>query len=411
MERIDQEDTSKQALQPDHESPPSPTLLAAQQKKRNPLATRKGMLLCTLAVLLIGVGVIVGILKLQTPSGRVKWTYHIGNLGGSSPTVSNGILYIGNAENMVYALSAASGQMLWSTQLGHYTDFGAGVISGIVPAPVVDNGMVYANSQDGFLYALDALSGHTIWSYRVPYAAKAPAVANGVVYIGAEDGTLSALEASSGHKLWSYQSSFPNYFDFLETSPVVEQGVIYIASDDGVVALDAMSGREKWAGGAGNGGFAPAVANGLVYVTGSSLVYALDATSGELKWLSFRPEGFTSSPVVAGDTIYANSYVGVFALNRANGSERWLYRMPGTLAGLTVVNETVYVGSGDTSTINNGSSTSQPDAKLYALDAASGKAQWFYQLDGAVFSTPAVSNGVVYMSTQDGTLYALLPPA
>lgn len=416
-EALDQDVPSRQTLRAgdllSHPPPPAAgQARAVPQKQSWPLARGKGLLLGFLSVLLIGALVVGVVLKLQTPqvpTGRVKWTYAIGTIWKSFPVVSNGMVYIGNQNNRVYALRAASGQVVWSTWLGgHYAD--SGVIN---PAPTVSDGIVYVNAQDSFFSALDARTGRTLWSYQVMLGARtAPAVAQEVVYIGSGDGVLSALDARSGRKLWADQIADD---DFLLASPVVANGLVYVGTERGVYAFEALSGRRLWAG-AATADYTPAVANGVVYVTTiRGEIEALDARSGAVQWDADQPRGFTSGPVVMGETIYVNSYAGVLALNRTNGNERWLYQMPGTLIGLTVVNGTVYVGSGVAATLNQGGISFQPDDKLYALDAASGKEQWFCQLGGAVLSTPAVSNGVVYVGvwdegTDDGTLYALLPP-
>jgi len=58
-----------------------------------------------------------------------------------------------------------------------------------------------------------------------------------------------------------------------------------------------------------------------------------------------------------------------------------------------VSNGVVYIGSGDLS--------------IYALDAATGAKIWSYQTVGSVYSSPAVSNGVVYIGSGDYSIYAL----
>ncbi|HEX6779523.1 MAG TPA: PQQ-binding-like beta-propeller repeat protein, partial [Ktedonobacterales bacterium] len=373
MERIDQEDTSGQAPQPEHESPPSPTPVAAQpaatqRRRKRPLATRKGILLCTLAVLVIGAGVIVGALKLQTPSGRVKWTHYIGNLWDGSPTVSNGIVYIGNQENTIYALNAASGQVIWSIQLGHYTDFNDYTDTGITPTPVVSNGIVYANSQDCSLYALDARTGRTIWSSQAAHCDRAaPVVANGMVYAGSENGGLYALDAVSGRERWSYQPGPPDYLDFMNTAPVVEQGVIYIASNDGAVALDAVSGQEKWKGFvAGESKYTPVIANGLVYVTTlDGELDVLDATSGQEKWSFFSSHccGIASSPIVVGKSIYLYSLGGIMMVDTSTHQERWFHQLSvgGTFTTPVIVQNTIYVIAVDRNWLRPQNSLDLPD--------------------------------------------------
>jgi len=52
----------------------------------------------------------------------------------------------------------------------------------------------------------------------------------------------------------------------------------------------------------------------------------------------------------------------------------------------------VYVGSFDTN--------------VYALNAETGTKLWSYTTGSVVFSSPAVANGVVYVGSDDGNVYA-----
>ncbi|MDO9325673.1 MAG: PQQ-binding-like beta-propeller repeat protein, partial [Methanoregula sp.] len=44
---------------------------------------------------------------------------------------------------------------------------------------------------------------------------------------------------------------------------------------------------------------------------------------------------------------------------------------------------------------------------LYALDAKTGALRWNFTAGGYIWSSPSVSNGVVYFSGGDGYLYAV----
>ncbi len=47
------------------------------------------------------------------------------------------------------------------------------------------------------------------------------------------------------------------------------------------------------------------------------------------------------------------------------------------------------------------------DGNLYAVDAATGEEQWRFATDAEVYSSPAVANGVVYVGSLNGNLFAI----
>jgi outer membrane protein assembly factor BamB len=73
---------------------------------------------------------------------------------------------------------------------------------------------------------------------------------------------------------------------------------------------------------------------------------------------------------------------------------RWIYKTGGQVSSSPAVSDgTVYVGS--------------QDGKVYALDAATGHVRWTYTTGDQVSSSPAVVGGTVYVGSQDGKVYAL----
>ena len=57
--------------------------------------------------------------------------------------MANGVVYVGSADDNLYAFSATTGAQLWSAATG----------SSIVSSPAVANGVVYVGSDDDSLYA------------------------------------------------------------------------------------------------------------------------------------------------------------------------------------------------------------------------------------------------------------------
>lgn len=58
-----------------------------------------------------------------------------------------------------------------------------------------------------------------------------------------------------------------------------------------------------------------------------------------------------------------------------------------------VVDETVYIGSGD--------------GRLYALDMITGEKEWTFETGAPVYSSPAVADGTVYVGSNDHSVYAV----
>jgi eukaryotic-like serine/threonine-protein kinase len=88
-----------------------------------------------------------GVYAFNASTGAVQWNG--GPTLAASPTVANGVVYVGSAFRQIYALDAATGAVLWS-----YATGGA-----FASSPAVANGVVYAGSTDDNLYAFDLPAG------------------------------------------------------------------------------------------------------------------------------------------------------------------------------------------------------------------------------------------------------------
>jgi outer membrane protein assembly factor BamB len=247
-------------------------------------------------------------------------------------------------------------------------------------------------------------TGNEVWS--------SPAVANGVVYVGSgtwTDFNIYALNAKTGAKLWSYDPG-----GWTLSSPAVADGVVYVGvwaySRGGVYALNAKTGQVLWTN-PSNDVYtsSPTVANGVLYIgtVYSNSVYALDAKSGRELWTYNAGAFVQSSPAVVNGVVYVSAggdgqgQDGVlYALNAKTGAKLWSYPIGGCCkesapaqaylqhireSSPAVADGVVYVGSWD--------------GTVYALNAASGALLWSYATGGDISSSPAVANEVVYIGS------------
>ena len=161
----------------------------------------------------------------------------------SSPAVVGDVAYIASRDGTLWAFPADGcrdsicSKPLWkSAPLGQ-----------IIDSPTVANGIVYIGSQtspdnnDGKLSAF-AAGGcgkevcAPLWQGEAGKDAileSSPTVADGLVYIGAFDGRLYAFPANGCDALVCQPAWIGSTGGSIESTPTVSDGIVYIGSDDG----------------------------------------------------------------------------------------------------------------------------------------------------------------------------------
>src|SRR5687768_5773791 len=122
------------------------------------------------------VGTRAGLIALDIATGKPRWTYKVGSLGigESSPTVADGVVYVGDLDGSVHAVGAADGKARWSYKTGNE----------IKSSPVVVGKRVLIGSYDGNLYALDTGTGAVAWKVATEGPVHGtPAIADGIAYV------------------------------------------------------------------------------------------------------------------------------------------------------------------------------------------------------------------------------------
>jgi outer membrane protein assembly factor BamB len=149
------------------------------------------------------------------------------------------------------------------------------------------------------------------------------------------------------------------------------------------------------------------MADGRVFIgSEDGTVYGFEVASGTVVSKVFAGGPVRSSPAVANGVVYFGSWDGSVYANTELGSALWKAATGNeiNISSAAVANGLVFIGS--------------EDDKLYAFDAAGvqnctptfGPAictpLWTAPTGGFVDSSPAVANGVVYVGSNDGKVYA-----
>jgi outer membrane protein assembly factor BamB/tRNA A-37 threonylcarbamoyl transferase component Bud32 len=302
----------------------------------------------------------------------------------SSPTVAEGILYVGAYDNNLYALDAKTGRFVWK----YATD------GGVASSPRVWRDMVFVGSEDRVFYAINARTGGIAWTCPTGERIRSSSrVEYNQVFFGSDDGYLYAVSAESGRVTWKFQTLRP-----IRSSPAISDDVIYFGSDDGhVYALDIQNGNMKWKYRTNRRvTSSPAVDEGLVFVGSTDWnVYALDARSRLAVWRYRTNNAVISSPAISEGCLYIGSVDGnLYALEVKSGRLIWKFAAEGQITSSPAVAEgAVYFGS--------------VDEHVYSVDVKTGKLRWSFKTGGPVPSSPFVVDGIVYIGSTDNKVYAL----
>ncbi|MBQ12841.1 MAG: PQQ-dependent dehydrogenase, methanol/ethanol family [Gammaproteobacteria bacterium] len=142
------------------------------------------------------------------------WTLSTGVTGGheSPPIVNDGVMFVTTPGNLVYAVNAATGDMLWRYQHDLPNDLIAFHRTNRGVALFGDK--VYMATEDARVVALDAETGEKVWDTPVAdnssgyYITMAPLAADGKIMVGSSGGELGirgfvvALDAETGIEVW-----------------------------------------------------------------------------------------------------------------------------------------------------------------------------------------------------------------
>jgi alcohol dehydrogenase (cytochrome c) len=275
---------------------------------------------------------------------RLQWVWAMDESGANEPTpiVHNGIIFLANTSNIVQALDARSGDLIWQNQVGPTVGQG-GTIAMRSLALYQDK--VFISTTDAHMVALNAANGKLVWDTPISTKTRdftttsGPIVAHGKVIEGLTGCTLyreencyiSAFDAGTGKQLWRFNT----------------------------VARDDQPGGDTW-----NGLANMFRAGGDAWITGS-----YDPELNLTYWGVAQAKPWLRATRATGGekALYSSSTV---ALNPDTGKLVWYYQhTPGESLDLDVVFERVLIDSEGRNILL----TVGKDGILWKLDRKTGK--------------------------------------
>ena len=251
----------------------------------------------------------------------------------TTPTYSNGKLYVVSSDGAVCCLLANNGSKVWTRK---FSEWNGKMMSmwGFSESPLVDQGKVICTpgGADGVVVALDVDTGKDIWACKLPdykeefgvngkslldgagYSSSVITEAGGVrQYVQLVGRGLIGIRADNGKLLWRYvkvangTANIPTPVvsgDYIFTSTAYNTGAALlklVADGDGVsVEEQYWIGSKKFQNKLGG----MTLVDGHIYCghgNGSGLPICLEMKTGETKWGPLRAEGRGESALIAAD--------------------------------------------------------------------------------------------------------------
>ena len=383
-------------------------------------------------------------------SGKnVKWSQPVGSQAYAGPVVYGGKVFLGtnnegrrnpalgNDRGVVMAFDEKTGEFLW--QMTHTklpeSKLHDWPLQGVCSTPAIEGDRLYYVSNRAQLVALDTEGFRD----------------------GENDGPYTDEEntgETDGDVIWIYDlmaelDVFPH--NLAAGSPLIVGDLVYASTGTGVdeahinvpvpyapslVALDKKTGELVWDdatpdekvlhGTWSNPSYA--VIDGreqLIFPAGDGWVYSFEPTTGKILWkFNANPAGSvwklggagTKNNIIAMGVIYDDKvYFGVGQDPEHGEAPGHFYAIDPTLEGDVTAKAKVWHRSGEDFRRTISSAAIKDDVVyisdlsgfLYALDAQTGKHFWTYDTFAAVWGSPFVADGKVYLADEDGDVVVL----
>ncbi|MBT3241828.1 MAG: PQQ-binding-like beta-propeller repeat protein [Bacteroidetes bacterium] len=264
-----------------------------------------------------------------------------------------------------------------------------------------------------------------IWEYKAKEDGKGITIFEDFVVLQAggrfsrnpsKTNSIHCLNVTTGNLIWEQ----PIDYNFGSRAAISDNTIVFgthsigqSSEQDYCIALDLITGDEKWKYEVGDAILSDPVINNMVVVFGCTddYVYALRLDNGSKIWRYFADNRIYADPTIYKNTVFIGDLGDMWdefsqassfhAIDLTTGKQKWIASQVCLLEndgifneGSTIYNNTIVVGG------NKGTN--------FAFDIESGNLEWKFN-GGAGIPWSVVSNGILVIRTRSG-IYGIKPP-
>ncbi len=338
--------------------------------------------------------------------------------GLSDPATSGGMLFFGDDNGVVRAVTAKQGVTIWTHEHGERIFF----------PPCCDGKRLYFTTRKG-ITALESGSGILLWHRPVKHSAGRCVVweETDTVFFADSDGWTYALNSATGDEQWkdSLMDDAPDdppdfdgndaRFEGTAARPTgiaTDGNMVYQSVFDQcrVVSFDCKTGEKKQSFQTKGWVFADAAIDEERLYVGSQdeHLYCFDKNTGKLRWTHKTNSRIESGPAVTADWVIVASCDGrVYCCDKRTGALVWVSatEQPWAIYSAPIATkDAVYFAAAE--------------GQVYALDLATGAVRWKLRPSETshLFTSPATDGTRIFVTSRpkddqigENTIFAIGP--
>lgn len=325
-----------------------------------------------------------------------------------APVINNNRIYHLDVKGNLYAKTLPGLTLLWKKRLVDSTfvrDFTNGKLS-------FKNDKIFVSTGYNFIFGIEAKTGEILWKKRLSSIPISAPISDGSnVYVITNDNKTYALSTKDGSIVWTHSGILKPTGIIGAANPVIYGSYIISAYSSGeVYVLKKQSGEASWvhdlnANKIDNSDFVlndvdatPIVKNDVVYAIGNGgLMSAIRVSDGAQIWQ--KELASIADFWLAGDFIYlVNNDNQLICLHKKTGGIKWFSDLKKYLNDKKTDSKIIYNGilmAGDRLFMTNS------NHELIVASPFDGKVLQTKELNGAIFHSPIIVNGKIYLQTID----------
>jgi outer membrane protein assembly factor BamB len=181
-------------------------------------------------------------------TGKLIWDFdQVKGFVADRPLLYGDYLYFGCWNNDFYALEKTTGKLVWKWNNGS----SGRMYSPAACYPVAAHGRVFIVAPDNVMIALDALSGKVLWRQRAPglRVRESMGLSNDstLVYVKTMEGVLIGVSTTATALQIDWQPALQLGYELSPTALLEDNGILYVPTHSGTVwAVARKDGRLLW---------------------------------------------------------------------------------------------------------------------------------------------------------------------